>query len=201
MCTLRDPRLTRRRAFGGGAILAAPSREDGLLSGKRPGGCTSCARAGYAPAAPAHDVGRGCAPGATWHSLHGDLRPTAHGSGGDPWSAQPNHCRPVRQSPKCRIMVVRVRRLVLLRQRPGAWRRSRQRWFPARPLSAMPPFQKPVFVALLKHGASHEERDPGRSQRQGFVHLRREQHRANRRTQGQGRDESRCSPESAITHC
>ena len=38
MCTLRDPRLTRRRAFGGGAILAAPSTEVGLLPGSVPEG-------------------------------------------------------------------------------------------------------------------------------------------------------------------
>jgi hypothetical protein len=61
----------------------------------------------------------------------------------------------------------------------------------------------PVFVALLKpddHGASHEERDPCRSQRQRFVHFRREQSCANRRTQDKGRDERRRSPEKAMTH-
>ncbi len=53
------------------------------------------------------------------------------------------------------------------------------------------PFLKPVFVALLEpddRGTCHEERDPCRSQRQGFVHFCREQSRANRRAQGQGRD-------------
>ena len=61
----------------------------------------------------------------------------------------------------------------------------------------------PVFVALLKpddHGASHEERDPCGSERQGFVHFRREQSCANRGTQGQGRDERRRSPEKTMTH-
>jgi hypothetical protein len=61
----------------------------------------------------------------------------------------------------------------------------------------------PVFVALLKHddhGASHEERDPCRSQRQGVVHFRREQSSANRRTQSEGRNERCHSPEKAMIH-
>jgi len=61
----------------------------------------------------------------------------------------------------------------------------------------------PVFAALLKsdyHGASHEERDPCRSQRQGFVHFRREQSGADRRTQCKGREKRRRSPEKAMTH-
>ena len=63
------------------------------------------------------------------------------GRGATRRSEHPSHCRPVRQSPKCRIMVVRVRRLVLLRQRPGGVAPKSARWFPARPLSATPPFQ------------------------------------------------------------
>ncbi len=59
---------------------------------------------------------------------------------------------------------------------------------------------KPVFVVLLKHGGSHEERDPCRSQRQGVVHFRREQSCTNRRTQGQGRNERRRPPEKAMIH-
>ncbi len=61
----------------------------------------------------------------------------------------------------------------------------------------------PTFAALLQHddrGASREEGDPCREERQGFVDFRRQQSRADGRTQSQGCKKRGSSPENAMTH-